>query len=98
MFAERIDEEVRIGFQQYLSNIEKEILENHLEITALSFLEEEVSSYVTNIYKEIPVSLVEMQRNQEDILASILGLNFCYILKVHTHKNEVANIIAFANN
>ena len=61
-------------------------------------MEEDVGSFVTNIYKDIPVSLLEMQRKQDDILASVLSLSFSYILKVHTKKNEVANIIAFANH
>lgn len=89
---------MRQGYEEYLCNLEKEILENHLEVTALSFVEEEVGSFVTNIYKEIPVLLLEMQRSQEDILNSVLSLSYCYILKVHTKKNEVANIIAFANH
>lgn len=61
-------------------------------------MEEDVGNFVTNIYKEIPVSLLEMQRSQADILASVIGLSYCYILKVHTKKNEVANIIAFASH
>ena len=61
-------------------------------------MEEEVGSFVTNIYKEIPVALLGMQRGQEEILASVIGLSYCYILKVHTKKNEVANIIAFAKH
>ena len=38
-----------------------------------------------------------MQINQNDLLKIILGSSYCYVLKVHTSKDDVANIIATVN-
>jgi hypothetical protein len=42
---------VRIGFTKHLQEVEAAILENSLEVTPLSFSEEQISSYITQIYK-----------------------------------------------
>lgn len=43
------------------------------------------------------MEFADIQIPQNDLLKIVLETNFCYILKVHTSKNDIANIIAIVN-